>query len=354
LAGKFAWHNPDGSPLVLTQIYAKYNRGERPSLEEIPAGVDPAAIALMRECWDNDPQQRPTAEQLWKRIAALDPNNPDNNNPLQLFPVGYVPVCDTVENCLQIALPLDIYNGLLSDMPFINVKYQDAVDRGFIRRHNLTEVEAKCVIMYTHESYSVPDHPAPLDPTRPKRDNQLYFKFNKACRERDVAALQRLQNFSFHFTSALQKLPNFQLPPGQNLYRGFGQRLEDMNDLYQKDSHVWWHYTSSSSIYREVAYRDFAMKSGTLMEISCVHNAKDIKELSMVPSEGELVFPPNTEFKVKLALSSDDARLLNARYAAIPVNVDLVIIEAVPSRPSPIRFLPVSVPSTGSVASEAV
>jgi serine/threonine protein kinase len=353
LAGKIVWQNADGSPLFIGQIVAKYNSHERPSLDEIPAGVDRAAIALMQECWAEDPQLRPTADQLWRRMAALDPNNPENNNPLELFPLNFMPVCDSLENCLLIAMPLDVFNGLLSDMPFINIKYQDAVAKGFIRRHNLTEVEAKCVIMFTHESHSVPDHPAPVDPTRPKRDNQLYFLFNKACRERDAAALQRFQNFSFHFTSALQKLPNFQLLPGQNLYRGFGQRLEDMNDLYQKGRNVWWHYTSSSSLHREVAYHDFARKSGTLMEISC-HNAKDIQELSMMPSEGELLFPPNIEFEVKFALSCHDARLLNARYAAIPDNVDLVILEAVPPRPFPAATLTLPVLHTGGATSAAV
>jgi hypothetical protein len=48
----------------------------------------------------------------------------------------------------------------------------------------------------------------------------------------------------------------------------------------------------------------------------------------MNPSEAELLILPNTEFKVKLALSCDQARLLNAGYAAIPDNVDLVILEA--------------------------
>ena len=64
------------------------------------------------------------------------------------------------------------------------------------------------------------------------------------------------------------------------------------------------------------------------MEITGVHNAKDIQALSMVPSEGELLILPNTDFKVKLALSCGQARLLNARYATIPDNVDLVILQA--------------------------
>ena len=165
---------------------------------------------------------------------------------------------------------------VLQDVPTINLKYLDSSTQSFVRAHGLSEVEAKCIIMFTHESRHVPDHPHPLDPSRPKRENQLYFLFSKACRERDAAAIQRFQNFSLYFMSALNKLPNFPLAAGQSLYRGFGQRLEQMNDLYCKGGTIWWYYTSSSSVHRQTAYKDFARSSGTLMEISGVCNSKDI------------------------------------------------------------------------------
>jgi serine/threonine protein kinase len=332
LTGKPVWHNPDGSPFQPFQLIAKYNGLERPSLDELPPGLDPAVIALMQDCWAQDPAQRPTADELWQRMSALDPNNPEHNKPLQLYPDDFAPTCGTLEDCLRLAVPSDVFNGLLRDMPAIRGKYFDNSTQAFVRTHGLSEVEAKCIIMFTHESPHVPDHPRPLDPKRPKRDNQLYFLFNKACRERDAAAIQRFQNFSFHFVSALNKLPNFPLAAGQSLYRGFGQRLEEMNDLYRDGSAIWWHYTSSSSLHRATAYKDFARRSGTLMEITRVCNAKDIRPLSMIPAEGELLIPPNTDFKVKLALSCDQAQALNERYTTIPDNVDLVILEAAPAR----------------------
>ena len=52
----------------------------------------------------------------------------------------------------------------------------------------------------------------------------------------------------------------------------------------------------------------------------------------MVQREDEILILPNTEFTVQLALSCAEARLLNARYATIPDNVDLVILEALPPR----------------------
>ena len=266
-------------------------------------------------------------------MTALDPNNPEHNNPLELYADDFAPTCDTLEDCMRLAVPTDVFHGLLLDMPAIDEKYRDSNTQTVVHTHGLSEVEAKCIIMYTHSnSLHVPDHPRPLDASRPKRDNQFYFLFNKACRERDAAALHRFQSFSFHFLSALNKLPNFRPNADQNFYRGFGQRLEEMNDLYQTDCQICWHYTSSSSADRRVAYENFARGSGTLMEIIGIHNAKDIQALSMIPSEGELLIPPNTEFKVSLSISCHQARLLNARYATIPDNVDLVILEATPPR----------------------
>jgi serine/threonine protein kinase len=329
LTGKFVWHNSDGSVLKPIQLIAKYNKQERPSLHELPSGLDPAVIALMQDCWADVPAQRPTADELWRRMSALDPNNPEHNNPLELYPDDFSPISGAFEDCLRLAVCSDIWTGLLHDIPAINNKYRSIDTQNFVQAHSLSEVEAKCIIMYTHESPYVPDHPRPLDPRRPKRDNQIYFLFNKACRDRDAAALRRFQTFSFHFVSALNKLPIFPLAAGQNIYRGFGQRLQEMNDLYRDENTIWWCYTSSSSLHRETAYNDFARRSGTLMEITGVRNAKDIRELSMVPSEGELLILPNTKFKINLALLCHQAKALNERYATIPDNVDLVILEAV-------------------------
>ena len=341
LTGKLVWHDADKNPLNAFSLIAKYKRLDRPPLDEIPAGVNPAVIALMQECWAEDPRQRPTSHGLWRRISALDPNNPEHNKPLELYPDDFVPCCRTLEECLRLAVQSDdVCYGLLSDMPVVDKKFREAGAQLVVNTHMLSEVEAKCIIMYTHESLYVPDHPRPLDQKSPKRDNQLYFLFNKACRERDASALELFQNFSFYFVSALNKLPSFSLRPRQSLYRGFGQRLEEMNDLYCKGNAIWWYYTSSSTLERdEVAYKRFAKGAGTLMEITGVLNAKDIRALSMIPAEDELLILPNTEFKVKFALSCDEARLLNARYASIPDNVDLVILEAAPPRPPAISAL---------------
>ena len=58
----------------------------------------------------------------------------------------------------------------------------------------------------------------------------------------------------------------------------------------------------------------------------------------MIPSEGELLILPNTDFKVKLALSCGHTQLLNATYATIPDNTGLVILEAAPRDASSSRL----------------
>jgi hypothetical protein len=284
----------------------------------------------MQDCLAQDPSARPDANELWQRIAALDVNNPDNNTPLTLYPDGFVPSCRSIEDCLRLAMstvPPSALEALLHDMPRIHAKFMHADTQSVVRCHGLSEVEAKCIIVYTHECHGVPDHPHPSDALKPKRDYQVYFLYNAACRNRDAAAVERFQNFSFHFMSALQKLPPVVLGPGAKLYRGFGQRLDAMNDLYNKNNEVCWHQTSSVTSDRTVAYRQFANAAGTLMELTGVVHARDIHLLSMVPDECEFIILHNSTFKVRVALSCDDASSLDQEHEVLPDNVDLVILE---------------------------
>jgi hypothetical protein len=277
-------------------------------------------------------------------MSALDHNNPDNNAPLQLYPDAFVPLCNTLEDCLHRAMsdvPPRVLEALLADLPLIQAKYMQPQTQTLVQACRLSEVEAKCIIMYTHECLKVPDHPTPSLADKPKRDYQLYFVYNAACRYRDSAAVERFQNFSFHFMSGLHKLPSVELRPGAKLYRGFGQRLAEMNDLYMVQKEVCWHQTSSSTSDQKVAHEDFANQSGTLMELMGVLDAKDIRLLSMIPRENEFIILHNSRFKVQVALSCDQARLLDQEHKLLPKNVDLVILEYRQDRPS-LRALPLS------------
>jgi hypothetical protein len=58
-----------------------------------------------------------------------------------------------------------------------------------------------------------------------------------------------------------------------------------------------------------------------------VTDAKDIQMFSMVPRECEFLILHNSRCKVRVALSCDQARLLDQEHKVLPDNVDLVILE---------------------------
>ncbi len=128
------------------------------------------------------------------------------------------------------------------------------------------------------------------------------------------------------------------LTPEAMLYRGFDRRLAEMNDLYKVQGEVCWHYSSSSTSLHEVASGDFANRSGTLMKLIGVADAKDIRLLSMVRKENEFLILHNSRLKVQVALSCDQARILDQEHKFLPDNVDLVILEYLRDRPA--MYLP--------------
>jgi hypothetical protein len=73
------------------------------------------------------------------------------------------------------------------------------------------------------------------------------------------------------------------------------------------------------------------------MELIGVVDAKEIRLLSMIRSENEYIILQNSRFKVRVALSCADARLLDHEHKVLPDNVDLVILECSGVRPSVYR-----------------
>jgi hypothetical protein len=136
-----------------------------------------------------------------------------------------------------------------------------------------------------------------------------------------------INHYHNHHMSALRKLPNLQFESGVKLYRGFGPRVNEMNDLYSPGAEVCWHQTSSATRSKDTAYRSFANGCGTLMEIVGVTDATDIRHISMFPAEGEYTILHNSCLKVRIALSCADARLLDEQHKLLPDNVDLIILE---------------------------
>jgi hypothetical protein len=98
--------------------------------------LDPALTALMQECWAQDPDQRPTADELRRRMSAIDTLNPDHNKALELYPNGFVPTCSSLEHGLRLAAPADVFNSMLHDMPAINIMYHDIKTQSVVRMYN--------------------------------------------------------------------------------------------------------------------------------------------------------------------------------------------------------------------------
>jgi serine/threonine protein kinase len=309
--GKPVWRNPDGSPFQPYQLNAKYNQCERPLLEELPAGIDPAVIVLMQDCWAHDPSHRPTADQLWRRMSALDVNNPEFNKPLIAYRDSWLVKLSSFEQCLQKAVPPSTFQRLLLEIPRIEAKYREEPVQQVVQSCKLSEVEAKCIIIYTLV------WPVDVCP----RNQQLYFLFCKAYRDRDDAGLERFADFSFYFWNGVGKLPNHAL----ELFRGLDRRLTDISDLYQAGNVVHWHYPSSATT--DMAVASTFSGGGTLIRIVQVTNAKSIQTFSLAPNEKEFMLLYTSVFDVEVALPSDKARLLG-RFGSLPDNVDLVVLQA--------------------------
>lgn len=311
LSGKIVWQDGESTCLTPGQLVSKYSKQERPSLSAISDAVDPDIILLMQDCWKENPDQRPTAEELWRRMSVLDVNNSDFNQPLIAFRKSWLTSPCSFEDCFRRALPESSYKLLLLELPAIEEKYRQAAVQELVQSYKLSEIEAKCIIIYT---LVWPTEYCP-------RDCQLYFLFCKAYRDRNDTDLEKFANFSFHFWNGIGKLPK----RAEQLFRGLDRRLLDISDTYEVGNIVHWHYPSSSTTDMRIA-SSFS-RGGTLISFVGVTEAVSIQTFSLKPSERELMLPYTSSFLVEVALSSEKARLL-AAFGSLPDNVDLVVLRS--------------------------
>jgi hypothetical protein len=192
----------------------------------------------------------------------------------------------------------------------VDSKYREQSLQAIIQQRGLTEVEAKCIIMYTMES------------TRVSRDQQLYKLFCQAYRQRNEEALDAFADFSFHFWNGLSKLPDH----AQLLYRGLNKRLADINDLYDEGNTVHWHYPSHCTTDKAIA--STFSDGGTLLSLQNVTNAKCIQDFSLIPSEREFLIDFTAKFEVHIALTCEKAKALKQFSSDLPPDVDLVVLIA--------------------------
>ena len=134
--------------------------------------------------------------------------------------------------------------------------------------------------------------------------------------------------YSFVLHSALLKLPSVAC----TVYRGLNIPLSNMSHLYWRGGFVWFRSPTSTTTDKDKTMREFgqgvdAEAAGTFMQLH-VKNAKEIDAFSAVPGEQERIIPHNTCFRVLLAVSAADVKLLKD-FGTLPPNVDLVVVEEV-------------------------
>ena len=92
---------------------------------------------------------------------------------------------------------------------------------------------------------------------------------------------------------------------------------------------MWLRSPTSTTTDKDKTMREFgqgadAEAAGTFMQLH-VKNAKEIDAFSAVPGEQERIIPHNTCFRVLLAVSAADVKLLKD-FGTLPPNVDLVVV----------------------------
>jgi serine/threonine protein kinase len=318
----------------ILQIALAHVNKERPDFPSDIGDKSEEFRALLLDCWKRIPDQRPTACQVWKRISILDKNNPEFNKPLDPYPKGFLPTCKTLEDCIQKALPIHAFNIILQDIPDIDKMFLNLTVQALVSLFELTELETKCIIAYTLVSKQ-----RDIGGVQLPYNQNLFFLFCKAYKERDEDALLKFADFSFHFWNGLAKLPKQQ----PLVFWGLKQRLEDINDLYKVDNDVHWHYPSSSTTELDVSKEFF--NGGTLFRFDGVTDARSIEPFSLAPNEKEFLLPYTSKFKVIVALPCEQARLLDS-FGHLPSDVDLVVLECC-SVPLTRSAYDHAIPSTG-------
>ena len=121
--------------------------------------------------------------------------------------------------------------------------------------------------------------------------------------------LKRYADFLVHTEKALGSLPTHVSELHGKVYRGIKVLLNP--DVYAPGKRITWQAFSSSTK-KQTATLEFVNTSGrklsgSLFVIDSI-TAKDIRHFSAIPSEEEVLFPPNSQFKVEKVVASEQEK----------------------------------------------
>ena len=142
--------------------------------------------------------------------------------------------------------------------------------------------------------------------------------------------LKRYADYLTHMSSALGSLPTHVSELQGKVYRGIKVLLNP--DVYAPGKRITWQAFSSSTK-KQMATLEFVnisgrKLSGSLFIIDSI-TAKDIRHFSAIPSEEEVLFPPNSQFKVEKVVTSEQEKkaLLNELSAYDMTDLDVYVMK---------------------------
>jgi serine/threonine protein kinase len=188
----------------------------------LPKGITSDYVEVMNLCLSKDPALRPTAKLLSERLTAIDPSTRPVQ-PIDLIPPGFISDKTSLLDCVLVAMPNERDKLELMVEKIDRFISTDADAIRIIRECGLTILEAQSISFYTFSAdngFEWQDSP--------------FFIYNKAVRMLDYKCIVTWQDYSYHFTSALKKLPSIQ----RDVFRGLDLRLTQMSHLYQEDGLV--------------------------------------------------------------------------------------------------------------------
>jgi serine/threonine protein kinase len=277
-------------------------RGVRPPIPSpLPEGFPADYFALMQECWSDNPAQRPTAENVNRRLLKMDPSARAVQGPLTLWHPARTHAPASLLHCIMAAMQATPGqpNAHLARVITANVADAALIVSGsarvqlLMRQHQLTELEAQAVSAYTTDAR---DHGG-------LREHSIFFVYNAAIRSANPQDVELWSEFSFLFCTALDKLPAV----AKTVFRGLDVPLTQLSHQYVANGTIWLTSMTSTTTDKAKTLLQFGAgasgRPGTLLHINAV-DAKDISDFSKHKTENEYVIPPNSCHTVKVALSS--------------------------------------------------
>ena len=143
--------------------------------------------------------------------------------------------------------------------------------------------------------------------------------------------LKSYADYLTHTSSALGSLPTHVSELHGKVYRGIKVLLNP--DVYAPGKRITWQAFSSSTK-KQMATLEFVnvlpgrKLSGSLFVIDSI-TAKDIRHFSAIPSEEEVLFPPNSQFKVEKVVESEQEKkaLLDQLGAYNMTDLDVYVLK---------------------------